>query len=94
MLAVATDGGFIASCIAWADEASGVGLFEPVGVALAWRGQRLARLVILEALRRLQSRGLPEARVGTAAFNQPAISAYLACGFEQVDESWWWVKEG
>jgi ribosomal protein S18 acetylase RimI-like enzyme len=92
MLAVAPDGAFIASCIAWADGESGVGVFEPVGVAAPWRGQRLARLVMLEALRRLQARGLREARVGTAAFNHPAIAAYLACGFEQVDESWWWAK--
>ena len=94
MLAVAPDGGFIASCIAWADGESGVGVFEPVGVAAPWRGQRLARLVMLEAIRRLQARGLREARVGTAAFNHPAIAAYLACGFQPADESWWWTKGG
>ncbi|WP_333807199.1 GNAT family N-acetyltransferase [Phenylobacterium sp.] len=92
ILAVAPDGSLIANCICWADEASGVGVFEPVGVAPVHRGRRLAGAVMLEALARLGARGLIEARVGTAHFNHAAIAAYRAAGFEQVDLSHWWAK--
>jgi GNAT superfamily N-acetyltransferase len=92
MLAVAPDGTFAASCICWADAASGVAVFEPVGVALAHRGRRLAGAIMREALARLQQRGLKEARVGTAHFNLAAIRAYLAAGFEPAGASHWWAK--
>jgi ribosomal protein S18 acetylase RimI-like enzyme len=92
MLAEAPDGSLAASCICWADEASGVGVFEPVGVALAHRGRRLASAIMREALHRLKARGHREARVGTAHFNHAAIAAYRAAGFEPADSSFWWAK--
>jgi GNAT superfamily N-acetyltransferase len=92
ILAVAPDGTFVANCICWADEASGVGVFEPVGVAPAHRGRRLAGAIMREALARLKVRGLREARVGTAQFNHAAIVAYRAAGFEPADSSHWWAK--
>ncbi len=92
MLAVAPDGSFAASCICWADAASGVAVFEPVGVALAHRGKRLASAIMREALARLKARGLREARVGTAHFNYAAVAAYLAAGFEPAGGSHWWSK--
>jgi ribosomal protein S18 acetylase RimI-like enzyme len=92
MLAVAPDGSFAASAICWADPASGVAIFEPVGVALAHRGRRLAGAVMREAMARLQQRGLTEARVGTAHFNLAAIQAYLAAAFEPAGASHWWAK--
>jgi mycothiol synthase len=92
MLVVAPDGGFVANCIAWADPASGVGVFEPVGTALAFRGRRLVRFMMSEAVRRLRAKGMREARVGTAHFNTAAISAYLAAGFSLVDRSHMWTK--
>jgi GNAT superfamily N-acetyltransferase len=92
ILARAPDGEFAANCIAWADEPSGVAVFEPVGTSLPFRGRRLARLVISEALRRLKARGMREARVGTAHFNGAAIAAYLSCGFEIADTAHWWSK--
>jgi GNAT superfamily N-acetyltransferase len=92
MLAVAPDGSFAANCICWADAASGVGVFEPVGVALAHRGRRLAGAIICEALHRLKARGHREARVGTAHFNHAAIAAYLAAGFDPADSSYWWAR--
>lgn len=81
-----------ANCIAWADQESRVGIFEPVGTSLPFRGRRLARVAIAEALRRLKARGTREARVGTAHFNAAAIAAYLACGFEVADRWYWWSK--
>jgi GNAT superfamily N-acetyltransferase len=92
MLAEAPDGSLAASCICWADEASGVGVFEPVGVALAHRGRRLASAIMREALLRLKARGHLEARVGAAHFNHAAIAAYRATGFEPGDSSFWWAK--
>jgi ribosomal protein S18 acetylase RimI-like enzyme len=92
MLAVAPDGSFAASCICWADPASGVATFEPVGVALAHRGKRLAGAIMREAMVRLRERGLQEARVGTAHFNLAAIRAYLAAGFDPAGGSHWWAK--
>jgi GNAT superfamily N-acetyltransferase len=92
ILAVAPNGDFAANCICWADEASGVAVFEPVGVALDHRGRRLASAIMREALHRLKARGLREARVGTAHFNRAAIAAYLAAGFEPADSDHWWAR--
>jgi mycothiol synthase len=92
LLVVGPDGRFVANCIAWADAESGVGVFEPVGTALAYRGQRLARLMMSEAVRRLRAKGMREARVGTAHFNAPAIAAYLAAGFTLAARSHRWTK--
>lgn len=92
MLAVAPDGSLAASCICWADAASGVAVFEPVGVALAHRGRRLASAIMREALHRLKARGHREARVGAAHFNHAAIAAYRAAGFEPAGSSHWWAK--
>jgi GNAT superfamily N-acetyltransferase len=92
MLAEAPDGSLAANCICWADEASGVAVFEPVGVALAHRGRRLASVIMCEALHRLRARGHREARVATAHFNHAAIAAYRAAGFEPADRSFWWAK--
>jgi hypothetical protein len=92
MLVVGPGGEFVANCICWADEASSVGTFEPVGTALAFRGRRLVRFMMAEAVRRLKARGMREARVGTAHFNAAAIAAYLAAGFTLVDRSHLWTK--
>jgi mycothiol synthase len=92
MLAVAPDGSFAANCICWPDDASRIGVFEPVGVAPAHRGRRLAGAIMGEAMARLKARGHREARVGTAHFNYAAISAYLAAGFEPAGTTHWWGK--
>jgi GNAT superfamily N-acetyltransferase len=92
ILAETADGRLAANVISWADEASGVGTFEPVGTHVDFRRQGLARAVNVEALRRLQSRGLAWARVSTAHFNAPAIATYLSCGFEIIDRTSLWAK--
>ncbi len=93
ILVQAPDGALVANCICWEDAHSGIGVFEPVGTHAAFRGRGLARLAILEGCRRLRARGHAWARVGTAHFNAPAISAYRSCGFEQYDRTSWWVKD-
>ena len=92
MLVEGPDGELVANCVLWPDHASGVGVFEPVGTALAYRGRRLVRVMMREALRRLRQRGHREARVGTAHFNAAAIAAYEAADFELVDRLDWWAK--
>jgi ribosomal protein S18 acetylase RimI-like enzyme len=92
ILAETAEGQFVAGCICWADEASGIGAFEPVGTHVDFRGQGLARAVNVEGLRRLKARGLRWGRVGTAHFNAPAIATYLSCGFEVIDRTALWTK--
>jgi GNAT superfamily N-acetyltransferase len=86
-------GRFLSYCICWADEASGVATFEPVGTRPSMAGQGLARLVIAEAIRRAQQRGLHTALVGTASVNARAASLYAACGFELVERQYSYSKE-
>lgn len=92
MLAETVTGRLVANVICWADAASGVGTFEPVGTHVDFRGQGLARAVSVEALRRLQAKGLAWGRVSTAHFNAPAIATYLSCGFEIIDRAALWIK--
>lgn len=88
----APDGRLVGNCIAWADTMSGVGIFEPVGIHPEFRGRGLAGVVIAEGLRRMRAQGLTTAWIGTAHFNAPAIAAYSALGFAQVDSSSIWSK--
>jgi GNAT superfamily N-acetyltransferase len=76
IVALAPDGRLVANCVAWADRASGIAVFEPVGVHPDFRGRRLAAAVMAEALPRLAADGLETALVGTAYFNASAIAAY------------------
>ena len=92
MLIETEDGELVANCICWADEASGIGTFEPVGTHADYRGLGLARAVNVEGLRRLKARGLAWGRVSTAHFNAPAIATYLSCGFEIIDRPALWTK--
>jgi ribosomal protein S18 acetylase RimI-like enzyme len=85
-------GQLVASCIVWADDKSGIGIFEPVGVHRDFRGRRLASMMIGEGLRRLRVRGHRTARIGTAHFNAPAIAAYGSAYFHPRDRTWWWTK--
>jgi len=89
MVAEAEDGRLVANAIAWLDPASGVGIFEPVGVNPHHRGQGLAGAAMLEGMHRLRAAGARLARVGTAHFNASAIAAYQR-NFELVDRSSTW----
>jgi len=85
------DGLFVAGTICWADPATGMVIFEPVGTHGQFRRRGLARLAMLEALRRLQARGLKHAGVGTAHFNAPAIATYSSF-FTPLARTFWWEK--
>ena len=88
------DGRIVSYCICWADEASGVGHFEPVGTDVAFARRGFGKLVMHEGLRRLQARGMQTALVGTAWVNEAARALYPSSGFELVDVEWWWHRGG
>ncbi len=88
----APDGQMACNTILWADMASGVGTFEPVGTRAGFRGLGLARAITQEGCRRAQTRGLRWARVSTAHFNAPAIATYQSSGFTLIDHSHWWTR--
>ncbi|MBV9418957.1 MAG: GNAT family N-acetyltransferase, partial [Alphaproteobacteria bacterium] len=92
ILVVASDGTFVANAVCWADAASGIAVFEPVGTNAKYRKRGLAKLAMQEALRRVKARGHREARVSTAHFNKPAIAAYTGAGFTLYDRWHWWTK--
>src|SRR5262249_33836487 len=88
-----TDGTFVSYCICWADAATRVGSFEPVGTRPDWRGRRVGREVIHEGLRRLRDKGMQRARVRTAGFNAQAQALYDSCGFVRVGTIRSYVKD-
>lgn len=91
LVVTAPDGALVATCMCWADDASGIGVFEPMGTHPGFRGKRLARALLAEGMRRLRKRGHRMARIGTAHFNTPAIAAYSAV-FRRMDHTSWWTK--
>ena len=92
ILVVAPDGTLAANAVCWADAASGIAVFEPVGTHAQFRKRGLTKLAMQEALRRVKARGHREARVSTAHFNKPAIAAYTGAGFTLYDRWHWWTK--
>ena len=60
---------------------SKTGLFEPVGTHLDFQRRGLGKVVMTEALYRLQARGMQRAIVSTKADNIAGIKLYEAVGF-------------
>jgi ribosomal protein S18 acetylase RimI-like enzyme len=88
----APDGRLVSYCICWADQASGVGLFEPVGTRPGCARRGLGKATILEGLRRLRARGMRTATVGTASVNEGAAALYRSAGFELVEMEHMYTK--
>lgn len=86
------DGRFLSYCIGWADTANAIGHFEPVGCRPDSTGRGYARAVTIEAMRRMQTRGLRTALVSTASVNERARVLYPSCGFIEVDRAHYYVK--
>jgi len=87
------DGRFLSYCIGWVDTANAMGHFEPVGCRPDSIGRGYARAVTIEAMRRMQARGLRTALVSTASVNERARVLYPSCGFVEVDRAHYYVKE-
>lgn len=90
IVAALPDGKFAAYAIAWLDEVNNIGMFDPVATRQAYRRQGLGRAVLLEACRRLQSKGAHIARVQCAAHN---IAFYKSAGFHVANRWQWFVRE-
>ncbi len=90
IVAVAPDGEFAAFALVWFDEDNRVGIFEPLGVAVAYQRLGLGRAVIAEGLRRLAALGALFAWVETGIENQPARRLYEAAGFALLDVDYAW----
>jgi len=73
------DGRFAAYCLAWPDDETGVGEFEPVGVREEFRRRGRGAAVCTFALRRLHEEGLRQAVVYCA--DEPACALYRSLGF-------------
>lgn len=86
------DGRFLSYCTCWADSASGVGIFEPVGVRPAFAGRGYGKAVLFEGMRRLKALGMHTALISTASINTRALRLYAACGFVEVDREHFHVK--
>jgi ribosomal protein S18 acetylase RimI-like enzyme len=87
------DGRFLSYCIGWVDTANATGHFEPVGCRPDSIGRGFARAVTIEAMRRMQGRGLRTALVSTASVNKRARVLYPSCGFVEVDRAHYYVKK-
>ena len=77
-LVVARADGELAACsIAWADDVSRFGVFEPVGTCPAYRGLRLSAVLVEQSMLRLRERGMRHAYVmSSEASNPTAYRAY------------------
>ena len=70
-LVVATADGDLAACsIAWADDVSRFGVFEPVGTCPGYRGLRLSALLVEQSMLRLRERGMKHAYVMSSESNK------------------------
>jgi ribosomal protein S18 acetylase RimI-like enzyme len=85
----APDGSFAAYCLAWLDEANGVGELEPVGTDPRFAGQGLATAACAFALGQLRRLGAHTAVVyarGDDAYPGP-LRLYESLGFQTYSES-------
>jgi mycothiol synthase len=85
VVAVAPDGVIAAYVNGWIDTVNRIGDFGPLGARPAYRRQGLTRAVLLEALGRMQARGMNRVSVSTGVSNTPAIRLYESVGFKIVN---------
>ena len=82
----APDGSLVAYCLAWLDDANGVGELEPVGTHPDYRRRGLASAVCLFALHRLREEGATRAIVYSIAGSE-ATALYESIGLRQYTRS-------
>lgn len=81
VVVAAPGGSHAAFCISWPDPVNKTGLLEPVGAHPDYRHLGLGRVVVLESLRRLRTRGMNRAIVCAENFNTTALHLYESAGF-------------
>jgi ribosomal protein S18 acetylase RimI-like enzyme len=79
---VTPDGTVAAAALAWADHATRIGVFEPVGTRPSFQRQGLGRACLYRGLRAMRDHGMTTAIVGTNRTNEPAKALYRSVGFE------------
>ena len=92
IVAVAPDGTVAAFANGWLDPLNRIGDLGPVGARPAYRRQGLARLVLLESLRRMMAAGMERACVSTNIANLGAQKLYELVGFKAVNRYLDYVK--
>jgi ribosomal protein S18 acetylase RimI-like enzyme len=76
-------------CVAWLRHvATGetVGQIEPLGVRERYRGQKLSRALVAEAIRRLRTQGARRIYVETDKQRSAAMAAYTSMGFQRAHD--------
>lgn len=76
----------VAYAMAWLDEGSKVGIFEPVGTHKDYHRKGLGRATMREGMRRMKERGMRYATVCTGAKSEDNIAFYLDAGFDRVND--------
>jgi mycothiol synthase len=92
VVAIAPDGVIAAYANCWIDPINLIGDFGPVGTRPPYRRKGLARAVLIEGLRRMQSFGMNRVSVSTGVSNTPARRLYESAGFRIVNEFIEYIK--
>ncbi|HLJ80427.1 MAG TPA: GNAT family N-acetyltransferase, partial [Ktedonobacterales bacterium] len=79
-----SDGSLAGFCMGWLDASRRVAQVEPIGVHPRFQQLGLARVLLLEMLRRFKEHGADTAIVETDLERTPARRAYESVGFQQV----------
>jgi len=85
VVTLASDGSIAAYVVGWIDPINHIGDFGPVGTRAAYRRQGLARLALLESLRRMQAYDMDRVCISTGISNTPALNLYSSLGFTIVN---------
>lgn len=88
----APDGALAAFALVWFDATNRLGVFEPVGTAVAFQRRGLGRAVMVEGLRRLAGLEARVACVETGVDEEPARRLYQATGFIELDRNYAWAS--
>jgi ribosomal protein S18 acetylase RimI-like enzyme len=89
---VAPDGRFAAFVMGWIDPQSGVSNFEPVGTRPEFQRRGLGRACLIEALRRVQARGMIRAHVSMRVEDSSNREFYEAAGFRQINTDYGYTR--
>lgn len=82
-----------ACCLAWFDETSRAGTFEPVGTHPDGRRQGFARAALLDGLRRFAEAGMDWVIIGVDVDNPGAEALYRGVGFVPDRTLRWYTRD-